>query len=113
MQFANISDEIIERSLIYGELISFTTWKIKEEEYRRPIDFFEVLFKADISKLPEIIKAKSQGKKYYTDKREIYNNAEVIAVNPEDFVFDVSAFENDEDSCPKIYRTWRTNTTNG
>lgn len=108
MQFANVSDDIIERSLIYGELVSFTTWKIKEEEYRRPIDFFEVMFKADVTKLPEIIKAKAQGKKYYTDRREIYNNAEVMAVNPEDFVFDTSSYDNDPDSCPKIYRTWRT-----
>lgn len=108
MGFSNVSDEIIDKSLIYGELISFSTWKIKEEEYRRPIDVMEVLFNADVTKLPEILKAKAQGKNYYIDRRVVYNNAEIIPVNPEDFVFDASAFETDQDSCPKIYRTWRT-----
>ncbi len=108
MGFSNISDEIIEKSLIYGELISFSTWKIKEEEYRRPINLMEVMFQTDVTKLPKILDAKAKGKNYYIDTREVYNNAAIIPVNPEDFVFDASQFENDFDACPKIYRTWKT-----
>ena len=108
MQFSTISDEVIEKSLIYGELISFSTWKIKEEEFRRPITVMEILFQADITKLPKIIAAKAQGKNYYIETKEIYNNAYITPVNPEDFVFDASSYENDPDSWPKIYRTWRT-----
>lgn len=107
MKFANISDEVVKNSLIYGELISFLTWEIRKEEYRRPISFFETMFQTDIKKLPKILEAKAQGKNYYVDERVIYDNAKVIAVNPEDFVFDSSQFDN-FDSCPKIYRTWRT-----
>ena len=108
MGFSNASDEIIEKSLIYGELISFTTWKIKEEEYRRPIKTMEQILSQDVTKIPKVLEAKLQGKNYYVDTKEVYNNAEVIPVNPEDFVFDVSAFETDQDAAPKIYRTWRT-----
>lgn len=108
MSFSTISDEIIEKSLIFGELISFTTWKIKEEEFRRPIETMQQIFQSDLTKLPKILEAKAKGKNYYIDTKEVYNNAEVIAVNPEDFVFDASAFEVDPDSAPKIYRTWKT-----
>lgn len=106
MKFANISDKVIERSLIYGELISFTSWVMRKEEYRRPISFFETMFKTDVTKLPKILVAKAQGKNYYVDEKVIYDNPQVVSVNPEDFVFDSSQYEN-FDSCPKIYRTWK------
>lgn len=107
MNYPQICDQIIDNALLYGELISFTTWKTRKEEYRRTIKFFESIFQTDIKKLPKILDAKSKGKNFYTDERVIYDNPNVIAVNPTDFVFDVSQFD-DFDNAPKIYRTWRT-----
>ena len=107
MSYSQICDLIIDNALLYGELISFTTWKTRKEEYRRPINFFESVFQTDIQKLPKILEAKAKGKNFYIDERVIYDNPFVIAVNPANFVFDVSQFD-DFDNCPKIYRTWRT-----
>ena len=107
MEYSQICDKIIDNALLYGELISFTTWKTRKEEYRRPINFFETLFQADIQKLPKILEAKAKGRNFYIDERVVYDNPFVIAVNPADFVFDISQIE-DFDNCPKIYRTWRT-----
>ncbi len=107
MDYPQICDSIIDNSLLYGELISFTTWKTHKEEYRRPIKFFEALFQTDIQKLPKILEAKAKGKNYYIDERIVYDNPSVIPVNPANFVFDVSQID-DFDNCPKIHRTWRT-----
>lgn len=106
MDFSKTSDTVIDYSLIYGELISFSTWRKKVEEYRRPITFFETLFKTDVQKLSKIIEAKSKGKNFYIDERVIYDNPDIIPVNPADFVFDVS--QKDFDTTPKLHRTWRT-----
>lgn len=108
MKFSNVSDKVIENSLIYGELISFTTWVRKEEEYRRPINFFEALAKKDVEMTAKMFEAKRKGKDYIIDKRVVYDNVEVIPINPENFVFDPSQAENNFDECPKIYRTWKT-----
>ena len=40
MDYQKTCDKVIDNALLYGELISFTGWKKKFEEYRRPIDFF-------------------------------------------------------------------------
>lgn len=106
--FAKVCDDVIENALIYGDLISFTTWKKRTEEYRRPIDFFQHLFKGDMNKLPKILEAVKAGKKFWVDEKIIYDNPYVYAVDPENFVFDASQFENNFDNCPKIYRTWKT-----
>jgi hypothetical protein len=107
MDYSQICDIVINNALLYGELISFCTWQTKKEEYRRPINFFEVLFQNDISKLPKILDAKRKGKNFYIDERDIYDNPCIVPVNPADFVFDVTQSD-DFDNCPKIYRTWRT-----
>ena len=107
MDYPQICDKIIDNALLYGELISFSTWKTRKEEYRRPIKFFETLFQTDFQNLPKILKAKAEGKNFYIDERIVYDNPYVIAVNPADFVFDVSQIDN-FDNAPKIYRTWRT-----
>lgn len=107
MEYQKVLDAIIDNSLIYGEIISYTAWKRKEEEIRRPISFFQSLFKEDVEKLPEILKAVSEGKKYWIDKREIYNNPYIYAVNPADLGFDNTQID-DWDACPKIYKTWKT-----
>lgn len=107
MDYSHICDIVIDNALLYGELITFTTWKTRKEEYRRPINFFEVLFQQDLKKLPKILEAKAKGRNFYIDERVIYDNPYVIPVNPADFVFDVSQLD-DFDNCPKIYRTWRT-----
>ena len=89
MSYSQICDLIIDNSLLYGELISFTTWKTRKEEYRRPITFFETVFQTDVQKLPKILEAKAKGRNFYIDERVVYDNPFVIAVNPADFVFDV------------------------
>ena len=34
MNYSQICDSIIDNALLYGELISFSTWKTRKEEYR-------------------------------------------------------------------------------
>lgn len=105
MEYSKSLDKIIDKSLIYGELISFNTWKKRTEEYRRPISFFEGLQKP--ASLSKMLAAKMKGEEFYVDEREVYNNPYVYDVDPANFVFDASQFE-DFDACPKIYRTWKT-----
>lgn len=104
MEYAKTCDKIIDNSLIYGELISFVTWKKRTEEYRRPIDFFEGL--KDPEKLPKIAKAIAKGDKFYVDERIDYDNPFIYDVDPANFVFDTT--NKDFDSTAKIYRTWKT-----
>ena len=107
MDYQKTCDDIIDNALIFGELISFTAWKKKYQEYRRPIDFFKNLFSADFTKLPDILNAISKGQNYWTDIRKIYDNPFIYPVNPQDLVFDISQ-KNDWDNCPKIYRSFKT-----
>lgn len=107
MDFSKTCDKIIDNALLYGELISFTAWKKKYEEYRRPINFFKDLFKGEITKLQNIVQAAKDGKNYLTDTKKIYDNPYIYPVSPADLVYDVSQAEN-WDNCPKIYRTFRT-----
>ena len=107
MDYQRTCDQIIDNALLYGELISYTAWKKNYEEYRRPIDFFKNLFALDVNKLPLIMEAISKGKNYWTDTRKIYDNPYIYPVNPADLVFD-SAQKDNWDSCPKIYRTYKT-----
>ena len=107
MDYQKTCDKIIDNALLYGELISFTAWKTKFEEYRRPVNFFENLFSKDFSLLPKIAKAKSEGKNYIIDQRKIYDNPFIYPVNPADLVFDTNQSDN-WDECPKIYRTYKT-----
>ena len=107
MDYQKTCDQIIDYALLYGELISFTTWKKNYEEYRRPINFFENLFSKDAIKLPRIMEAIKQGKNYWVDERKIYDNPYIYPVNPADLVFDPNQSDN-WDSCPKIYRTYKT-----
>ena len=105
MEYSKSLDKIIDKSLIYGELISFNTWRKKTEEYRRPISFFEGV--KEPANALKMIQAKLRGDEFYVDEREIYNNPYTFDVDPANFVFDTSQFD-DFDSCPKIYRTWKT-----
>lgn len=105
MDYSRSLDKIIDKSLYWGELISFTTWKKRTEEYRRPISFFDGINKP--ANLPKMLAAKLKGEEFYVDEREIYNNPYTYEVDPENFVFDSSQFDN-FDSCPKIYKTWKT-----
>lgn len=107
MDYQRTCDQIIDNALLYGELISFTAWKKNYEEYRRPINFFQNLFRQDVKKLPLILDAISKGKNYWVDTRKIYDNPYIYPVNPADLVFDSSQKDN-WDSCPKIYRTYKT-----
>ncbi|MBQ6516344.1 hypothetical protein IJI31_04105 [bacterium] len=107
MDYQKTCDDIIDNALIFGELISFTAWKKKYQEYRRPIDFFKNLFSSDFKKLPDILNAISKGQNYWTDIRKIYDNPYIYSVNPQDLVFDISQ-KSDWDNCPKIYRSFKT-----
>ena len=107
MNYQKICDQIIDNALLYGELISFTAWKKETEEYRRPIDFFVDQNSTDLDKQTKIAKAIEEGKNFYVDEREIYNNPYIYPVNPADLVFD-STLADEWDSCPKIYRAYKT-----
>ena len=107
MDFQKTCDKVIDNALLFGELISFTAWKKNYEEYRRPIGFFQNLFSKDFTKLPKILEAIKQGKNFWTDMKKIYDNPYVYPVNPADLVFDSTQVDN-WDSCPKIYRTYKT-----
>lgn len=107
MDFQRTCDTVIDNALLYGELISYTAWKKKSEEYRRPITFFKNLFSTDMNKLPIILDAIKKGKNFWVDTRTVYDNPYIYPVSPEDLVFDVSQTD-DWDSCPKIYRTFKT-----
>lgn len=107
MNYQKICDTVIDNALIYGELISFTAWRKKYEEYRRPIDVFKNIFSSDVTKLPLILEAIKNGKNFWTDTRKIYDNPYIYPVNPANLVFDVSQKDN-WDECPKIYRSFKT-----
>ena len=107
MDYQKTCDKVIDNALLFGELISFTAWKKKYEEYRRPIEFFHNFFSQDIVKLPKILDAMKQGRNFWTDTKKIYDNPYVYPVNPADIVFDSTQLDN-WDSCPKIYRTYKT-----
>lgn len=107
MGFQKTCDKVVDNALLFGELISFTAWKKNYEEYRRPIDFFKNIFSQDVTKLPQIMEAIQQGKNYWVDTKKIYDNPFIYPVNPADLVFDSSQVDN-WDSCPKIYRTYKT-----
>lgn len=105
MEYAKTCDKIIDYSLIYGELISFCTWKKSKYEYRRPIKFFEAV--KDPSKILKIASAVARGDKFYIDEKINYDNPYIYSVDPANFVFDTAQKDN-FDTCPKINRTWKT-----
>ena len=107
MDYQKTCDKVIDNALLFGELISFTAWKKNYEEYRRPIEVFQNIFSQDFIKLPRILEAIKQGKNFWTDTKKIYDNPYIYPVNPADLVFDYSQVDN-WDSCPKIYRTYKT-----
>ena len=105
MDYSKTLDKIIDKSLIYGELISFSTWKKQTEEYRRPIDILTAI--KEPQNIVKMTSAKLKGKEFYLDERSIYDNPYIYYVDPANFVFD-SAQKDEWDSCPKINRTWKT-----
>ena len=107
MDYQKTCDKVIDNALLFGELISFTAWKKKYQEYRRPVEFFKNIFSQDFTKLPKILEAIQQGKNFWTDTKKIYDNPYIYPVNPADLVFDSTQIDN-WDSCPKIYRTYKT-----
>ena len=105
MEYSKTLDKIVNNSMIYGELISFTTWKKHSEEYRRPISFFEGVKQP--KNILKMLEAKSKGEKFYIDERVVYDNPFIYEVDPANFVFDATQ-RNNWDTCPKINRTWKT-----
>ena len=107
MGYQKTCDKVVDNALLFGELISFTAWKRNYEEYRRPINVFQDIFSKTPDKLKRIADAIKLGKNYWVDTKKIYDNPYVYPVNPADLVFDTSQVDN-WDSCPKIYRTYKT-----
>jgi len=107
MDYQKTCDKVIDNALLFGELISFTAWKKNYEEYRRPVEFFKNIFSKDLVKLPKVLDAIKNGKNFWTDIKKIYDNPYIYPVNPADLVFDSTQVDN-WDSCPKIYRSYRT-----
>ena len=68
MDFQKTCDKIVDNALLFGELISFTAWKRKYEEYRRPVNFFKNIFAQDFTKLPKILEAIKSGKNFCNAK---------------------------------------------
>ena len=106
MEYGKTCDKVIDKSLIYGELISFCTWRKLAEEYRRPISFFDGI--KEPSKLLKITTAVAKGEKFYVDERMTYDNPFIYCVDPANFVFDTTQLDMNWETCPKINRTWRT-----
>lgn len=102
MEFTKSFDKMVRYFMIYGEIISYSAWSKQYQEVRRPITL-----DTDVQKLPQVIAAKLRGENFYTDLKKIYDNPKVYAVNPADFVYDVSQ-EDNFDAAPKIYRSWKT-----
>ena len=107
MNYQKTCDKIIDYALLHGELISFTAWKTQYEEFRRPINYFVDENSLDIEKQMKIAQAIQDGKNFWVDEKEIYNNPFIYPVNPADLVFD-STQSDEWDSCPKIYRAFKT-----
>ena len=105
MYFNKTLDKVLDSGLLYGEVITFTTWKKHYLEYRRPLDFFRAL--RDPIKVAKIAQAKLAGKNFFVDTKVDYDNPYVYDVDPANFVFDTTQ-RIDWDTCPKINRTWRT-----
>ena len=106
MEYGKTCDKVIDKSLIYGELISFCTWRKLAEEYRRPISFFDGI--KEPSKLLKITTAVAKGEKFYVDEKMTYDNPFIYCVDPANFVFDTTQLDMNWETCPKINRTWRT-----
>ena len=100
MNFPKTCDKVIDNALLYGEMISFSAWKKKSEEIRRPIKFIDLLNQ-------DALKERLKGHFYWVQEKPIYDNPYVYPVNPANFVFDVTQKDNWEE-CPKIYRSWKT-----
>lgn len=101
MEYVKTLDKIMENLIIYGETISFTTWRKIAEEIRRPISFKDAITN------PKLTALAIKGEKFYRDERIVYDNPFVYAVDSANFVFDTTQQLN-WDSCPKINRTWKT-----
>jgi len=107
MNYQKTCDKVIDNALLFGELISFTAWKKNYQEYRRPINVFQDLYAQNPQKLPKVLEALDKGQNFFVDTKKIYDNPYIYPVNPADLVFDSSQVDN-WDSCPKIYRTYKT-----
>lgn len=100
MEYQKTCDKYIDYALIHGELITMCSWRKKTEEYRKRIAREDLVN-------PKAIAAMIKGKFHFIDERVKYDNPYVYAVNPANFVFDVSQKDNWDD-CPKIFKSYKT-----
>lgn len=93
-------DACIEYLGSVGEACLFVSWKKKYKQVRRRLDAF-----AD---MPNLVYGTSA---FGVFNKEVYNGANVEAINPLDLVFDSHVNPEDAekwDSCGKIIKTWET-----
>ena len=93
-------DAGVEHLGAVGEMCLFISWKKKYKQVRRRLDAF-----ADMSNLVYGSSA------FGVFNQEIYNGANVDAINPLDLVFDPHVNPEDSekwDTCGKIIKTWET-----
>lgn len=99
MEYQKTCERSIDNGLYYGELVTFVGWSKKTEEFRKKIEL------ADLTKF-KAINALRKGKFHFIDERVIYDRPYITAVNPANFVYDVSQKDN-WDECPKIFREFK------
>lgn len=99
MEYQKTCEKVIDNCLLYGEMISFVGWKKKTEEFRKRIRIEDL-------KNPKALRALSKGKFHFIDEKEVYDNPFITAVNPANFVFDISQKDNWDD-CSKIYKEYK------
>ncbi|MBP3821116.1 hypothetical protein J6G99_05675 [bacterium] len=94
MKIENEMEKIVDSVVETGEVTLFIGWETKTRKVRRALS------------LQEQIKLGVKDTFIIEDKI-VYDNAKVKFIGYEDFVFDTTCADN-WDSCPKIYRTYKT-----
>ncbi len=94
MKIENELEQIIDSVVETGEVTLFVGWERKTRKVRRALSVAEQIeLGTDAA--------------FIIEDKIIYDNAKVRFINYEDFVFDRCS-ASDWDSCPKIYRTYKT-----
>lgn len=97
MEFPQTCDKIINYAMLHGELISFSAWKKKSEEYRRSVA-------EDITN-PKAVAAVLKGKFHFIDEKLVYDNPYVYEVNPATRCIQLLYFANNTQNINYLTRT--------
>lgn len=94
MKIENEMEKIVDSVVETGEVTLFVGWERRTKKIRRPLSIKEQVETEATSS-------------FVVEEKILYDNAKVKFINYEDFVFDKNC-ANDWDSCPKIYKTYKT-----